>query len=134
MKIRLKSLTTAIFAILGIFWVVAGAMGEGSILLVVTGIVSLIAAGMISTGYQKQYIRAIVASAGMYNFVLTVYQSYAAFLLLQSGLLIFAIVTFAGYLTGAVASAFVSLVSYSNASALLPAEAGSSEGSKTRSS
>ena len=134
MKIRLKSLTTAIFAILGIFWLVAGATGEGSALLAISGIVSLITAGMLVTGYQQNYIRIIVASAGMYNFVLTVFQAYAAALLMQSGLLIFAVTAFVGYLVAAVASAFVSLVSYSNASALLAAEAGSSEESKTQSS
>ncbi len=132
MQIRLKFLATATFAIMGIFWLAIGVIGEGSPLLIFPSIVSLITGAVLATGFLKEYGKVLVPSAGIYNFVLAAYQTYAAINLLQTGLVTFASAALAGYLVSAILSAFIVLVSYSNASALLPSEPELSEESKTK--
>lgn len=132
MQIRLKLLATAVFAITGMFWLVAGVIGEGSPLLIFPGIVSLITVVVLATGFLKEYRKVLVPSVGIYNFVLAAYQALAAINLLQTGLVAFASAALAGYLASAVLSAFIVLVSYSNASALLLSEPEPSEESKTK--
>ena len=132
MHIRLKLIATAVFAITGMFWLVAGVIGEGSPLLIFPGIVSLITVVVLATGFLKEYRKVLVPSVGIYNFVLAAYQALAAINLLQTGLVAFASAALAGYLASAVLSAFIVLVSYSNASALLLSEPEPSEESKTK--
>lgn len=134
MQIRLKFLATITFATMGMFWLAIGVIGEGSPLLMFPGIVSLIAAVVLATGFLKRYGKVLIPSAGVYNFVLATYQAYAAINLLQTGLVAFASAALAGYLVFAILSAFIVLVSYSNASVLLPTEPESSEGSRTKTS
>ena len=78
MKIELKPLATLTFAILGIFWVVAGAIGEGSVLLIAPGIANLVCVWMIRSGWQRNYARGVLISTAAYNFMLTTYQAYAS--------------------------------------------------------
>ena len=132
MKIELKALATITFAVMGIFWVVAGAIGEGSALLIAPGIANLVCLWMIRSGWQRNYARTVIVSTAAYNFILTVYQAYASALLFASGLLVFASIALVLYTLAAVSSILMLLVGYSSASAVLPAETDSSEGSKAK--
>ena len=132
MKIELKALATITFAVMGIFWVTAGALGEGSVLLIAPGIANLVCLWMIRSGWQRNYARTVIVSTAAYNFILTVYQAYASALLFQSGLLVFASLALVLYTLAALSSILMLLIGYSSVSAVLPAETESSEGSKTK--
>lgn len=133
MKIQPKPLATITFAVLGIFWLVSGVAGEGSALLVIPGIASLVTAWMLRTGFQKRHARTMLVSSAVYNSILAVYHAYASTLLLQSGLLVFGAIALIAYSVATIVSAFILLVGYANVSVLVPAET-SSEESKTQSS
>lgn len=133
MKIEPKPLATITFTVLGIFWAAAGAIGEGSVLLIIPGIANLVCVWMIRSGWQRNYARPFMISTAAYNFVLTIYQAYASTLLVQAGLFIFGSVALGLYSLAALSSVLMLLIGYSSASAVLPAEAEPSEESKTKS-
>ncbi len=132
MKIKLKALATITFAVMGIFWVAAGAIGEGSVLLIAPGIANLACLWMIRSGWQRNYARTVIVSTAAYNFILTVYQAYASVLLFQSGLLVFASLALVLYALAALSSILMLLIGYSSVSAVLPAETDSAKESKTK--
>ncbi|HEY4672633.1 MAG TPA: hypothetical protein VIH03_00530 [Nitrososphaerales archaeon] len=132
MKIEMKPLATLTFAILGLFWVATGAIGEGSVLLIAPGIANLVCVWMIRSGWQRNYARSVLISTAAYNFILTTYQAYASTLLLQSGLFIFGSAALILYSLAALSSILMLLVGYSSVSAVLPAEPESSEESKKK--
>lgn len=132
MKIALRPLATLTFAILGLFWVAAGVIGEGSVLLIAPGIANLVSVWMIRSGWQRNYARSVLVSTAAYNFILTIFQAYASILLLQSGLFIFGSAALVLYALAALSSILMLLVGYSSVSAVLPVEPESSEESKKK--
>ena len=132
MKVEPKLLAILTFATLGIFWVAAGAIGEGSVLLIAPGVANLVCLWMIRSGWQRKYARTVIVSTAAYNFALTSYQAYASTLLFRSGLWVFASVALALYSLAALASILMLLIGYSSVSAVLPAEPESAVESKTK--
>ena len=120
MKLNLKKLPIILglfFLLTGAIWVVFAILHEGTILLIQPGIVNLIIGTLLLIRFGKRYIRYLSMAAGLYSFIICIYQFYAAYSLLQFGLTTFAITSLIGYGLVSLAFFYVIILSYRNAQA-----------------
>ncbi|MFC1755268.1 hypothetical protein ACFL96_18085 [Thermoproteota archaeon] len=97
---RLSYIFVVIFLVAGLLWVSVALLNQGDLLLVLPGFVSLISAGLILIKPNLLITRNLALSAGVYNLIIFVYQSYSAFSLIGSNSSMFFSIAAIGYLFG----------------------------------
>ena len=91
MSMTMNKSFTILFAILGIYWIVASLLQQGSTLLFIPGILSLI---VIIPTLSDKYTKKLLLPTLSYNLILTSYQVYYSSSVLLSRLIVIEIAIF----------------------------------------
>jgi len=100
-RIRNIPLTTLIFFITGVFWIVVSLTSESSIHTIGVGLLSLVAGVLIVKGLSSGYGWSFCTATSLYNLVLFAYMAYASSLLIDAGLVAQALLSLLGYAVAA---------------------------------
>jgi hypothetical protein len=118
-KARNRIILSLPFLIPGIFWVSIVLLNEGSMLLIVPGIISLFVAAVLIMGIQSNHIKRLCIAVGLYNLVIFVYQTYASTQLIGLGLVTAGAVEVVGYGVATVILLLSLFIMYSKYDALM---------------
>jgi len=122
LKVNIKNIRMIFglfFFLTGVVWVALAILREGTILLLEPGIVNLIVGALLVIRFGERYVRYLVVAAGLYGLIISIYQFYAAFILLQFGLTIFVIALLVGYGFLSLTFFYVIMLSYKNSQAFV---------------
>ncbi len=109
-----------IFLIMGIFWILASLLGEGSNLLIAPGIMNLIVASLLLFKVQKILLRILLLPTALYNLIILIYQAYSIYILLTFNLTIFNLLSLIIYSIISISFLLISLIAYSKPQILIP--------------
>ena len=84
MSMTMNKSFTILFGIIGIYWILSSILQQGSFLLLIPGILSLV---LILPIKSNRYIENLIFPTLLYNLVLTSYQTYSSSSILLSRLI-----------------------------------------------
>ena len=84
MSMTMNKSFTILFGILGVYWILSSILQQGSFLLLIPGILSLV---LILPIKSTRYIENLILPTLLYNLVLTSYQTYSSSSILLSRLI-----------------------------------------------
>ena len=84
MSMTMNKSFTILFGILGVYWILSSILQQGSFLLLIPGILSLV---LILPIKSNRYIENLIFPTLLYNLVLTSYQTYSSSSILLSRLI-----------------------------------------------
>ncbi len=84
MSMTMNKSFTILFGIIGIYWILSSILQQGSFLLLIPGILSLV---LILPIKSNRYIENLILPTLLYNLVLTSYQTYSSSSILLSRLI-----------------------------------------------